>query len=212
MVTTTVDNHATGVVAHSSSNIIERGEASPEEALEFYSMLQPISDIDMICGNRWKGNVIKTNHPMDWMLQAMDWYGKEFVSKETVHPLLFRHNNYYHDDDTSSDNDTDDSFYYVASNVTATKMMMKMPFLQDTKWKWLLRLTTTSLKTNESQARLRLVEDMCGKSTVTMIYDYLPTMDHFRLIDKDTIMGVMDSKSTSTEGYCFFTLKREKQV
>jgi len=47
-----------------------------------------IADLDFMMG-QWKGFGIHTNHPMDGLLEFFDWYGKEFVSSEQVHPLLF---------------------------------------------------------------------------------------------------------------------------
>ena len=37
----------------------------------------------------WHGAEMPTDHPLDGMLAASGWWGKQFVDAETVHPLLF---------------------------------------------------------------------------------------------------------------------------
>jgi hypothetical protein len=62
------------------------------------------------------------------------------------------------------------------------------------------------LKTEESKARIRMMEYR-GKVSATMIYDYLPINDMFRKVDNNTVLGLMDYKSVPQP--FFFTLKRE---
>ena len=38
---------------------------------------------------RWRGSGLVTGSPLDGLLEAYGWYGKEFLDDETVHPLLF---------------------------------------------------------------------------------------------------------------------------
>ena len=37
----------------------------------------------------WRGAELPTAHPLDGLLAASGWWGKQFVDAETVHPLLF---------------------------------------------------------------------------------------------------------------------------
>jgi len=39
-----------------------------------------------------------------------------------------------------------------------------------------------------------------GEVTATMVYDRLPVLDHFKRVDDDTLMGVMNGKLESTFG------------
>ena len=55
------------------------------------------------------------------------------------------------------------------------------------------------------KASLRMVEHR-GASTATMIYDKHPIFDHFRKIDDDRVMGVMDRKGDAFP--LFFWLRR----
>lgn len=52
------------------------------------------------------------------------------------------------------------------------------------------------------KARLRLVSYR-GVSTATMLYDRHPILDHFRRIDDDVVMGIMDRKGDARP-LCFW--------
>ena len=60
---------------------------SRADALAMFDSLAPV-ELDFMLG-RWKGEGMHTGHPMDGLLEAYNWYGKEFVDADTVHPLLF---------------------------------------------------------------------------------------------------------------------------
>ena len=70
---------------------LENGGASTEEALKFFDKLESVN-LEFMIG-RWQGYEFPTNHPMDGLLKASGWYGKEFVDAEQVHPLLFSDGN-----------------------------------------------------------------------------------------------------------------------
>ena len=67
-------------------SVLKTGATTTETALELFDSLEPV-DLDFMLG-RWQGSGLHTNHPMDGFLEASNWYGKEFVDEETVHPLL----------------------------------------------------------------------------------------------------------------------------
>lgn len=51
-----------------------------------------------------------------------------------------------------------------------------------------------------------------GEVTATMVYDALPVLDHFKKVDDDTLMGIMDGKLESVFGTAdpyYFWLERE---
>ncbi|HEY8375927.1 MAG TPA: DUF4334 domain-containing protein [Nannocystis sp.] len=52
------------------------------------------------------------------------------------------------------------------------------------------------------KARLRMVRHR-GVVTATMIYDKHPIFDHFRKVDEDTVLGVMDRKGDAAP-LCFW--------
>lgn len=169
--------------------ILETGQTTPEKALELFDTLEPI-DLNFMVG-RWQGSEISTGHPMGGLLKASGWYGKEFINAETVHPLLFL--------------DGQGNVIKVAPNPTAMDWMVKLPFVKSDFMKPLLGLTSSLMKTEASQARLRMMEYR-GKVSATMIYDYLPMNDAFRKLDEDTVMGVMDFKTLPQP--FFFVLRR----
>ena len=57
-----------------------------ESALALFDSLRALRAEDML--GRWKGRELATGHPMDGVLAASGWYGKQFDSLEKVHPLL----------------------------------------------------------------------------------------------------------------------------
>ena len=66
---------------------LQQGKTSTDEALKLFDELEPV-DLEFMMG-RWKGAGFDTNHPMDGLLEAFNWYGKEFIAPDHVHPLLF---------------------------------------------------------------------------------------------------------------------------
>lgn len=48
-----------------------------------------------------------------------------------------------------------------------------------------------------------------GEVTATMVYDGQPVLDHFKRVDDDTLMGIMDGKRQRVSGrYLYFLLER----
>ncbi|CAN1209914.1 DUF4334 domain-containing protein [Tumidithrix helvetica PCC 7403] len=170
-------------------SLLTDGKATTEKALQLFDTLEPVN-LDFMLG-RWQGSGLHTSHPMDGLLEASNWYGKEFIDPENVHPLLFL--------------DGQGKVIKVAPNPTAMNWVLKMPFLKNDFLKPLLTLTNSLLKTERSQARLRMMEYR-GKVSATMLYDYLPIADSFRKVDKNTVLGIMDFKNLPQP--FFFVLKR----
>jgi hypothetical protein len=168
---------------------IQAGKTTTQTALELFDALSPVN-LDFMLG-RWQGSGLHTNHPLDGFLEASNWYGKEFVDPENVHPLLFL--------------DGRGQIFSVAPHPLAMNWGLKLPVLKSESLKPLLRLTNSFLKTQTSQARLRMMEYR-GRVTATMLYDYLPINDSFRQIDGNTVLGIMDWKNLSQP--FFFILRR----
>lgn len=62
------------------------------------------------------------------------------------------------------------------------------------------------METDQFKARLRMTEYR-GKLSATMIYDDWPTLDVFRQVDGDTVLGVMDARGMAAP--YFFVLRRD---
>lgn len=170
-------------------SILEAGQTTTEKALELFDSLEPVN-LDFMFG-RWQGSGLHTSHPMDGLLEISNWYGKEFVDAENVHPLLFL--------------DSQKKVFKVAPNAKAMKSVFNFPIPESDSWKPLFMFINSLLKTEKSQARLRMMQYR-GKVSATMIYDYLPINDAFRKVDDNTVLGIMDYKESSQP--FFFILKR----
>jgi hypothetical protein len=156
--------------------VIQQEKATTDEALRLFDELDTVG-LDFMM-DRWKGSGFDTNHPLDGMLETMGWYGKEFIDLDNVHPLLF------------SDGD---EIFRVDPNPTITNLGLKFPLPQNQSMKPLYSTISKILKTEESKARVRMMEYR-HKVSATMIYDYLPIHDTFRKIDDNRVLGLMDWK------------------
>lgn len=168
-------------------SLLKTRKASTEEALQIFDGL-PAVDSDFMLG-RWKGSEVDTGHPMDGLLELTGWYGKLFVNKDEVHPLLFY---------------TKGGKSLYAVNPQFIPLNIKIP-----KWKiWskVMQLLKPILKTKKTTARLRMMTCR-GKLTATMIYDNKAIFDHFVKIDDNTVLGLMDLKGSAPP--YFWIMKRD---
>ncbi len=172
-------------------SILLDGKTTVEKASSLFDSLETV-ELEFMIG-RWQGHGLHTGHPMDGLLEASNWYGKEFVDLENVHPLLF--------------SNQQGEILKVAPNPIAMDWALKLPIPKDNSVKPLLMMINNWLKTEKSQARLRMMEYR-SKLSATMIYDYLPINDSFRKLDENTVLGIMDYKAISQP--FFFVLKRVK--
>ncbi|WP_413467319.1 DUF4334 domain-containing protein [Pleurocapsa sp. FMAR1] len=168
--------------------ITRQGKTSTDEALKLFDELDTV-DLKFMMG-RWKGSGFHTNHPMDGLLETIGWYGKEFVSADSVHPLLFSDGN---------------KIFKVDLNPTATNLGLNISIPKNDALKPFYSLTLKMFKTEESKARVRMMEHR-GKVSATMIYDYLPINDIFRKVNENTVLGLMDFKAMQQP--FFFVLDR----
>ncbi len=169
--------------------IVPPGRTSTSEALKLFDELDTV-DLEFMMG-RWKGSDFPTNHVMDGLLEAIGWYGKEFVDQDNVHPLLF--------------SDSDNNIFKVDPNPVITNIGLRLPIPRNEAIKTLYSTMSKLLTTKESKARVRMMEYR-QKISATMIYDYLPIHDVFRKLDDSTVLGLMDWKGMSQP--FFFWLHR----
>lgn len=165
-------------------------KTTPAEALELFDRLEPV-DMDFMLG-QWKGSGLHTGHPMDGLLEVANWYGKAFASADCVHPLLF--------------SDSKGEIFKIAANPQMMKLGLRLPIPKNDTTAAVFTLLNPLFKTEDSQARLRMMEHR-GKVSATMIYDYLPIHDVFRKVDENTLLGLMDYKAATNP--FFFVLERE---
>ena len=169
--------------------ISQTRKTSTEEGLKLFDQLEPVN-LEFMMG-RWQGYGIHTNHPMDGLLEAFAWYGKDFIDADQVHPLLFL--------------DHQNQVISIKPSPMILKIGAVLNYPKPKFSKILFRLTSPFFKTETSHARLRMMEYR-QKVTATMIYDNLPIHDSFGKIDNNTVLGVMDYKAI--EKPFFFVLER----
>ncbi|ODV90234.1 hypothetical protein CANCADRAFT_103882 [Tortispora caseinolytica NRRL Y-17796] len=156
-----------------------------KDALELYDSLPATEPKEMI--GAWRGSGMHTGHPMDGLLEAIEWYGKYYKSYEEVHPLVFK---------------TKDGSSFFALDPAKAQFSYTPgdPLPKDLE---------AEVKTSDYKARLRNTEYR-GKIAATMIYDNLPINDVFHKVDADTMLGAMDLKGSDLTHPFFFILRREK--
>ena len=169
--------------------VLQRKKATTDGALKLFDELDTVG-LDFMMG-RWKGSGFDTNHPLDGLLETIGWYGKEFIDSNNVHPLLFSNGN---------------EIFKVDPNPVITNLGLKFPLPQNETIKPIYSNMSKLLKTEESKARVRMMEYR-HRVSATMIYDYLPIHDVFRKIDENTVLGLMDWKGI--EKPFFFVLSRD---
>jgi hypothetical protein len=164
---------------------------APDEALAYFDSL-PVVEPDEMLG-RWRGSGLPTGSPLDGLLEAYGWYGKEFLDDETVHPLLFA-------DRSGRPRPVDPSLLPV------NLLRDYAGFLQF----WPLRTALTRLRpllyTNRPKARLREIRHR-GVVTAAMVYDTLPIIDVFRKVSDDVRLGAMDLRGLPAP--FLFVLRRD---
>lgn len=166
------------------------------EALEFFDAAPAVEPEFMI--GTWHGAELPTAHPIDGLLAASGWWGKQFVDAETVHPLLF-----------PKDGGT---ALWPLNPVLAFGGMgiaTKLPLVRNVSLVQPISALRPALRTKSAKARLRTTRYR-GIDSATMIYDNLPINDVFRKVSDDAVIGAMDYRG-ATRPY-FFVLQRNNSL
>ena len=169
------------------STLVERF-ADVAEAAAYFDSLPAVRCEEML--GRWKGREVRTGHPMDGMLEASGWYGKQFDSLDGVHPLLF--------------STPRGKLFAVDPRKVPLGLAPKVPAGVVEKAQGALGVLKPAIGTKKHRARLRPVEHR-GVVTAAMVYDHLPIIDFFRRLDDDNVLGVMDLRGSTPY---FFALAR----
>jgi hypothetical protein len=168
-----------------------RAGAARDEALARFDALAPVAPAEML--GRWRGSGLPTGSPLDGLLEAYGWYGKEFLDAETVHPLLFT---------------TRRGPRPVDPALVPMSVLRDRPALAHSRAaRSAFRLLRPAVTTSAPRARLRSVEHR-GVQTAAMVYDALPIIDVFRRVSDDVRLGLMDLRGLPDP--FFFVLTRER--
>lgn len=175
---------------------------SQKEAYEFFDSLDPVN-AKMMKG-KWKGSECITGHELEGLLTVAPWYGKEFLDPETVCPLVMenKRGELYCIAPRKIFKFADRPFVLNFAKKIAEKNRSGKHF-DSHKLDPLMKF----FKTGASCARLREIKYR-GTVTSAMIYDELPIIDVFRMLDENTVLGVMDIKGQFGKMGYFFLLEK----
>lgn len=166
---------------------------STQDAIDYFDSLDVMAADDLV-GFFWKGEGVDTDHAMDGMLEASNWWGKAFIGPNQVHPLVHR-------------GLVKDRFY-VNPGLLPLGFLTRLPF-RDALGPFLFPVISPLISTRKPKARIRMLE-FRGKVSAAMCYDQKPINDCFRKIDADTVFGWMDFKGM--EQPYFFKLTRNEAI
>lgn len=170
-------------------SVIESGKTTQQQALDLFDSL-PVVDLEFMYGT-WAGTGVHTGHAMDGLLENYRWYGKQFISPDKVHPLVFKKSN--------------GKFFQINPALMPLGMALSQQWLKKPFMRFFFNLGRPVLSTRKTTARLRMTE-LRGKVSATMCYDALPIHDVFRKVDENTVLGYMDYKRMDEP--FFFTFSR----
>jgi hypothetical protein len=143
---------------------------------------------------RWRGSGLHTRHPLDGLLEWLDWYGKSFETPEIVHPLLFLGRN--------------GDIYSIDPARIPLHWVLRRPMLARSRAaRKLFAASRYLLRSGGPTARLRNIEHR-GVTSAAIVYDSQPIIDYFRRIDDDRVFGIMDLRSMPQP--FFFLLVRDQ--
>jgi hypothetical protein len=163
---------------------------STHDALACFDTLAIVEPRFLI--GEWTGEECPTNHPLDGVLTAYGWYGKQFDDLQAVHPLLFGSAGHTH-------------ALHPRWLFAGVPLVLRYPALkQERQARW-LRPLLPLLRTRRPRARLLTIEYR-GRAGAAMLYDDVPVADFFRRLDTDTVLGA--SEIRGVDAPYFFILRR----
>ncbi|MDX6807578.1 DUF4334 domain-containing protein [Terrihabitans rhizophilus] len=141
---------------------------------------------------RYRGAGIETGHPMNGVMEALGWYGKQFLDSGRAHPMLFRS---MRGQLTSLDPALIPARLAAKAGVLLRSKPARLAF----------KMAMPAFSTRRPTARLHSRMHR-GVETAAMIYDAQPICDFLRRVDDDTLLGFMEMRGVDPY---FFTLRRD---
>jgi len=178
------------------ADILPDAPTTTAAALALFDAAPPVTTEFMI--GTWRGAELPTDHPLDGVLAASGWWGKQFVDGETVHPLLF----------PTPGGDALWAFNPILA-LPGLSAVGKIPALKGRNHFGAISAMRRVLRTRTPKARLRTTE-FRGVASATMIYDQLPINDVFRKLSDDSVLGAMDLRGLRRP--YFFALTRDESL
>lgn len=187
-------------VSMTLADVLPDAPTTTADALDLFDASPAVSTEFML--GTWHGDEMPTDHPLDGMLAASGWWGKQFVDGENVHPLLFP--------------TRDRGALWAINPVLAFSglgLATRIPAVKNQNLRGLINTLSPALRTRTAKARLRTTRYR-DVDTATMIYDQLPINDVFRRLDgvagADAVIGAMDLRGLSRP--YFFVLRRDDSL
>jgi hypothetical protein len=130
---------------------------------------------------------------MDGLLERYGWYGKIFDGIDDVQPLVFK--------------SLSGRMFAVNPALVPMELINRHIALCHTRFsEALFALCGRLAIARTPKARLRMIE-FRGVVTAAMVYDSLAIIDVFRMVDEDTLLGLMDLRGMDQP--FFFALRRD---
>jgi hypothetical protein len=164
----------------------------PEAALARFDALYTVAPEAML--GRWRGRGLATGHPFDGLLEALGWYGKDFVSTAEVHPLLF---------------DLGGRVVALDPALMPATLAWRRPWIapRSAAARRIFRMIAPGLAARGPGARLE-ARAFRGRTSAAMVYLRQPITDHFRSVDGDRMLGLMEMRGMDRP--YFFLLDRDR--
>ncbi len=158
----------------------------PDAAVARFDHLPGLAPADL--HGTWRGVGLATGHPLDGLLETLGWFGKRFETDDRVQPLLFG----------PGATPIDPALLPVGVVVRWPGLARTPPVPS------LFSLLRPVVRARRPAARLRRVT-FRGVASAAMIYDRQPIIDHFRAVDGDLVLGLMEMRAAPPY---FFLLSR----
>jgi hypothetical protein len=172
---------------------VKRAHAAAAEALALFDRL-PVVATETLIG-RWRGESYPTGHPLDGLLEAWGWLGKQVDGRDHVYPLVFR-----------SLAGRPLQLRPLAPRA-AVALARHVPLLKAPALGRIGRMLLPLLATRRPLAHVSLVTCR-GHASAAIVYDRVPVRDVFRQLERDVLLGLMDLDGEPGPPY-FFVLRRE---
>ena len=157
---------------------LHRGGAAPADVLAFADRLPGVAVGELV--GRWHGAELPTGSPLDGLLSAHHWWGKEVLDVDTVHPLLFP-------DRAGRPRPVDPAPAPLTVLRRAPALATGRPA------RLAFAAVRPLLTTRRPTARVRPIVHR-GVPTAALVYDRLPVVDAFRRVGPDLLLGLMDMR------------------
>ncbi|MCA1494667.1 DUF4334 domain-containing protein [Sinorhizobium alkalisoli] len=163
---------------------------SESAAFAFFDRLQPVPTGELV--GVWLGRGVTTGHPLDGVLENLGWYGKRFRADGRADALLFRVG--------------DNRLLPIDPALIPLGLALRFHrFARTEAARNLFSHLALHLRAKGPVASLRSMP-FRGAMSAAMVYDRKPIIDHFRKIDRDRVLGVMQIEGG--DRHYFFELER----